>query len=87
MEVMRIACDLCDSVARSIGVSGEGMARRERGPEIVRHKRVEAQPFAWSEPDMPDAQYVCFGNEMGSDAAVVHAAFKLLAESRRPDFV
>ena len=48
-----------------------------RGPEIVQHMAMEADPLAGLEPDDPDADLVGLRQQLGADAAVVLAAFAL----------
>ena len=48
-----------------------------RGPEIVQHMAVEADPLARRKPDDPDADLVGLRQQLAADAAVVLAAFAL----------
>ena len=75
---------LVPGLARLVGVFDGGAVHQvlaaaaavHRGPEIVQHVAVEADPLARLEPDDPDPHLVGFGQQLGADAAVGAGGFR-----------
>src|SRR5580698_5860600 len=50
---------------------------RYRGPEVIKHMAVEADPFAGGEANDPDPNLFVFRKQRGADAAVIALFFPI----------
>ena len=83
--VFACAVGLVASLAGKIAVLHGGAVHQvlaaaaaiHRGPEIIQHMAVKADPFARRQPDDPDADLVGLRQQLTADTTVVLTAFVL----------